>query len=584
MRQPIGLLALAATYFVVARLGLLMASIHASASPVWPATGLALAAVLVLGTRAWPAIFLGALLANATNAGSLATSLGIATGNTLEAVVGAELVRRFAGGRGAFDHAQRAVHFAAVGLPSTALSAGVGVASLCAGGFASWSQFGPIALTWWLGDYGGFLVVAPLLVLLAAPSGIAWTRARVLEGVAIAATVALVSGWVFGSQFPLPGRHYPLSFVCVPPALWAAFRFQRHGAAVAVVLATALADWGTSRGIGPFSVFDRNQGLLLTQAFMCVLGVASLVLAGAMFERLRIERALRAAYHGLGLRFREKRFDLARTVKALHQAQSEILQVNAELEERVQVRTRELERSNQELERFASVAAHDLYEPLRTVTWYTRMLAERLNGQGTPEIRGMVERIQQGTGWMGSTIDALLEYSRVSAARPRLARVATGAALERAWHNLAHRVLESGAMLDHGSLPEVDCDERLLVRLFQNLIENAIKFHGDRPPHIEVTARRLDHGWEFALRDRGVGIPEPELERVFGLFHRLDSRDETPGAGIGLATCRRILECHGGRIWASSRPGSGCTISFTLPDAPAEPVESERGVVSARES
>ena len=578
MKQPAGLLALAAFYFVVARLGLLLASIHASASPVWPATGLALAAVLMLGTRAWPAIFVGAFLANATNAGSFATSLGIATGNTLEAVVGASLVNAFAGGRGAFDHARRAVRFAAVGLPSTALSAGLGVASLCAGGFAAWSQFGPIALTWWLGDYGGFLVVTPALVLLAAPSRIQWSRTRVLEAVGIALTVALVSGWVFASQYPLPGRNFPLSFLCVPPALWAAFRFQRHGAAVAVLLATAIADWGTSHGLGPFGVVERNQGLLLTQAFMCVVGVASLVLAGAMFERLRVERALRLAYRDLGLRFREKRVDLARTVKALHQAQNEILQVNEELEERVRTRTLELERSNQELERFASVAAHDLHEPLRTVTWYTRLLAERLSGQDSPEVRGMVGRILEGTRWMGSIIDALLEYSRLSTARPRVERVASSAALERAWHNLARRALESGASLDHGSLPEVECDERLLVRVFQNLIENAIKFHGDRPPHVRVTARRRDQGWEFVVHDRGIGIPEPELERVFELFHRLDPRDDTPGAGIGLATCRRILERHGGRIWASSRPGHGCTITFVLPDLLPETVTS--GVAS----
>ena len=575
MKRPTGLLALAAGYFVVARLGLLLASIHASASPVWPATGLALAAVLLLGTRVWPAIFLGAFLANATNAGSLATSLGIATGNTLEAVVGAHLVRVLAGGRGAFDHPQRVVRFVAVGVPSTAISAALGVASLCAGGFAAWSQFGPIALTWWLGDYGGFLVVAPVLVLLAAPSGLSWTRARVLEAMAIALTVALVCGWVFASQYPLPGRNFPLSFLSVPPALWAAFRFQRHGAAVAVVLATALADWGTSRGLGPFAVVEQNQALLVTQAFMCVLAVASLILGAAMFERVRVERALRLAYRGLGLRFREKRLDLARTVKTLRQAQQQILETNTELEERVRLRTRELERSNQELERFASVAAHDLHEPLRTVTLYTRLLSERLNGEGTPEIRRMIDRILEGTGWMGATIDALLEYSRVSALQPRLERVATSDLLGRAWHNLAHRVLESGATLDHGHLPEVQCDDRLLVRVFQNLIENAIKFHGDRPPRIHVSAHRREQGWEFAVQDQGIGIPEPELERVFGLFHRLGPRDDSPGAGIGLATCRRILERHGGRIWASSRPGQGCTVTFTLPDTLPETVDSD---------
>src|SRR5206468_3354792 len=180
--MPWGLLVLGGVYVVAGKLGLALAFVHASASPVWPPTGIALAATLLLGYRVWPALFLGAFLVNVTTAGSVWTSLGIAGGNTLEGLLGAFLVQRFANGRRVFDRARDILTFAALaGLGSTAVCATIGVTSLSLGGYASWERFGAIWLTWWLGDAAGALVVAPVLILWGMDRALRLSQARLLE-------------------------------------------------------------------------------------------------------------------------------------------------------------------------------------------------------------------------------------------------------------------------------------------------------------------------------------------------------------------------------------------------------------------
>ncbi len=196
---PWGLLIIAGVYVVAGKFGLSLAFVNASATAVWPPTGIALAATLLLGYRVWPAILLGAFLVNATTAGSVWTSLAIASGNTLEGLLGAWLVTRFANGRNAFSRAPDIFAFAALaGFLSTTVSATIGVTSLSLGGYASWDRFGAIWLTWWLGDVAGALVVAPVLILWGTGRAVALTRARALELGLLLGSVVLVGDLVFG--------------------------------------------------------------------------------------------------------------------------------------------------------------------------------------------------------------------------------------------------------------------------------------------------------------------------------------------------------------------------------------------------
>ena len=279
---------LAIFYFVAGKFGLSLAFVNASASPVWPPTGIAFAAFLVLGSRAWPAILVGAFLVNVTTAGSVATSIGIAIGNTLEGRLGAELVMLFANGRNVFDRSRDVFKFVLLAaLFSTTVSATIGVTSLTLAGYAHWRDYSSIWFTWWLGDAVGALIVGPILVLWCARGGVPWSRARLLEGVGLLAGVITLSALVFGG---ISGE--ALTFLCVPPLIWAAFRFGQKGTATAIALLAVLATWGTVRGVGPFAHGPPNESLLLLQAFLGTMAVMSLLIAAVVAERKRDEAAL----------------------------------------------------------------------------------------------------------------------------------------------------------------------------------------------------------------------------------------------------------------------------------------------------
>ncbi len=276
-------------YFLAGKLGLHFAFVHSSASAVWPPTGIALAAVLLLGRRAWPAIFAGAFLVNLTTSGSILSSIGIAVGNTLEATVGAALVTRCAGGARAFERPRNYLMFVLLGgLVCTAISATIGVASLVAGGHAAWQDSGAIRLTWWLGDAGGALIVTPVLVLLGARGGLAISRTQAFEA-ALLLIVVVATGILVFTHAEL-SRH-PLPFLCMPPLIWAALRFGQREVACCVLLLAVIATWATVHGLGPFATTgDDNVSLLLLQSFMATIAVLTMTLAQLVWERKAVER------------------------------------------------------------------------------------------------------------------------------------------------------------------------------------------------------------------------------------------------------------------------------------------------------
>ena len=293
-RRILTLALLAAAYFLAAALGLRLAIVNPSASLVWPPTGIAIAAMLLLGARVWPAIFAGAFFVNLWTAGTVATSLGIATGNTLEAIAAVFLVTRFAGGRHAFTRTRFVLRFAllAAGL-ATMISATIGTTSLALGGFVPWPDYGAVWLTWWLGDAVGALVITPPVLLWRAQPRIEWQQDQVIEVLMLFLCLLFATQFVFGGAFPSDIKNYPLDFLCIPPLVWAAYRFGPREAASGILLLAIAASWGTVLGFGPFVRSNPNESLVLTQAFIGVAAVSTLVLATVVAERTSAEAQLR---------------------------------------------------------------------------------------------------------------------------------------------------------------------------------------------------------------------------------------------------------------------------------------------------
>lgn len=235
-------------------------------------------------------------------------------------------------------------------------------------------------------------------------------------------------------------------------------------------------------------------------------------------------------------------------------------------EESLRETAKELARSNKDLEQFAYVASHDLQEPLRMVAGYLQLLSERYQGKLDEKADKYIAYAVDGAERMSVLINDLLAYSRVNSRGEQFRETCADEALDFALKNLASAIEESGASIARDPLPLVRADKAQLRQLFQNLVGNAVKFRApDRPAAIHISARQEAGHWLFAVQDNGIGFDEKYQDKMFMIFQRLHSRAKYPGTGIGLAICKRIVERHGGRIWANGRPGQGATFYFTLP-------------------
>src|SRR6185369_10593760 len=286
---PIGLnLLIAIVYFAAAELGLSLATLHQNVTPVWPPTGIAIAALLIFGGRVWPGVFIGALAANLPTSISVASAVGIATGNTLEAVLAWFLLQRSKRWRRTFDSVGDVLIFvvyAAVLAPL--VSATIGSLSLCFGDPRQWSEFLSIWLTWWMGDGFGALIVSPFLL--------SWSLSRKIdrrdipELLSLFVLLLIVVLIVFAGWFPGPVKTYPLAYLGLPCLLWAALKFDQRIVTSGIVLMAGLAVWGAKHGYGPFVQSNSNVSLLLLISFVGTSSLMTLLVAAVTTERRKAE-------------------------------------------------------------------------------------------------------------------------------------------------------------------------------------------------------------------------------------------------------------------------------------------------------
>jgi len=313
-----GLIGIGLAYFVLAKLGLALSLIHPSASTVWPPTGFAIAALVVWGYRTWPAIFLAAMIANATAAGSLGTAISIATGNSLEALVGAVLINVWSTGRDTFSTSNTVAKFAVICVVmATPISATVGITSLAIAGYAEWANFSSIWLTWWLGDMIGALVVTPLVVLWAQTDARAFSRGELAKSAGVAALAVAVGFVAFSPYDQIVAGPSAWGFLAVLPLLWAALRRGPRDTALASFILAGFSIWGTFSGTGALAAASLNDALLLVLVFLISVSVPSLALSADVAMRKTIEDNLRRTHAELDRRVEMRTAELAGANQAL---------------------------------------------------------------------------------------------------------------------------------------------------------------------------------------------------------------------------------------------------------------------------
>jgi signal transduction histidine kinase/CheY-like chemotaxis protein len=533
-------LLLAAGYFLSGKAGLWFAQVNPSATAIWPNTGIAIAAFLLLGDACWPAILSGAFLVNLTTTGAIASSIGIAAGNALEGFVGAWLIQRFAGGASVFGRASDTFRFAGVSMVSTSISATCGVLSLVLSGLALWSQAGSIWLTWWLGDLAGALLFAPLIILWCVRPARTGGTYRWLEAAAVMATLVFAALFVFSPALTAV-PHGSVWFLCLPPLVWIAFRFGPRETATGITALAGIATWGTLRGYGPFAVGSLYAELVL-QGFMItiaatVMGMAALVADGKRneAERLRLLEAARRA------------------------------QADAEAADRAK-------------DQFIAMLGHELRNPLAAVSMAAHFTKRAsLADADSAAAHEVIERqVQQ----LARLVDDLLDASRAATGKVSInrARVDLAGIAAACVDGMRSSPLMAAHNVEFTGEPAwVDGDPARLEQITANLLGNALKY---TPPGGTIrmrVGRERDRNGEAAFLsvcDTGIGLEADLLPRVFDLFVQgtTGAAHAPGGLGIGLTLVKRFVELHGGTITAASEGTShGATFVARFPavDPPA---------------
>jgi signal transduction histidine kinase/ActR/RegA family two-component response regulator len=528
-------------YFVVGKFGLMLASLHASASPVWPSAGIALAAILFFGYRVWPGIFVGAFLVNITNAGDVATSLAIATGNTLEALAGAWMVIRFARGKNFCDRPQDVFKFALIAATSTIISSSFGVTSLALAGFADWTHYGAIWLTWWLGDVTGDLVFTPLVVLWIVGSRRGWRKKEATEVGVLFLLLVLLSSVVFGGWLQISSQNYPITFICGPIVIWMAFRFRPLETANGIFILSVIAVWGTLHGFGPFVRETENQSLVALQLWIAVLTITAMALSAGMAERRRVE-------------------------------------------EELQQQKSMVETANRTKDHFLAMLSHELRTPLTPVISALESL--KTEPTQTEDTRASLAMIRRNIDLETQLIDDLLDFTRITRDKMQLRFAPIDA------HQAVSNVVEicraearAKSLNVHLNFRAKSCivtaDGAKFQQIIWNLLKNAIKFTPEGRDITISSENSSETIFTLTVCDTGIGMEPEVMQRIFDPFEQGNRSFEHRfgGLGLGLAISKSLAQAHGGTLIAQSEgsnTGSTFTLSMqALPQAEAATVASK---------
>jgi two-component system, NarL family, sensor histidine kinase FusK len=526
-----GIVGLAVTYAVAARLGLMLDAVAGFATLVWAPSGIALAALVRFGPRLWPGVVLGAFVANALTGAPVPVAVGIAVGNTLEALAGAWALGRVRGFRGALDTVNSAVALIVLAaVVSTAVSATIGVASLYFGGIAHAAQLGETWRAWWVGDLIGDLVVAPVLLAWSTPRSLPDPPRRPLEALAVGAAVLAASAIVYEgpAEAETATSMFRYGYLFFPLLMWAALRLGQRETITTTLLVVALAIVGTALGRGPFVQASLHQSLFGLQTYVAVATATFLVLGASIAERRRTA------------------FELEAAQKSLEEA----------------VRARDA---------LISVASHELRTPLSALQLHVQ-LVER-NAARRPEKLGpfaalgdQFKAIDRQVRRLGRLIDSLLDVSRITAGKLHLEfdHVDLAATARDVVSRFDEEARRAGSTLTlRADAPVVGHWDSLRVeQIATNLISNALKY-GDGNP-IDITVESSSESGRLVVTDRGIGIAKIDQARIFERFERL-SGTHASGFGLGLWIVREIVERLRGTIRVESAPGRGTTFVVELP-------------------
>ncbi len=535
---PATLAALIAVYITLGRLGQFIAL--QQVAPVWPASGLAMAAVLLLGVRVAPAIWFASFVTNLSYSFdpshpfvAVIVCAGMGFGAMLEGLVGGFLIRNFASGTDFLDRAWDVGKFVALAaMGSTMLAATVGTLCLSLSGFAPWSAFASTFWTWWLGDTVGVIVVTPLIVAWSRFPRIAPSTQRIAEAAVLLAALLVIGAIAFGGS-------YPVEYMLLPCMLWAVFRFGPRGATTLGAIVSAVAILGTIQGQGSFVHGSRNESLLLLQAFIGVITLTGLVLGAVLSERQ------------------------ARTV--------ELMSATAIAEQARAV----AEQANRARSSFLTTMSHELRTPLHQILGISGMLREKTEAARATEMTEDLQQIESSGRSLLGLLQAILDMVQLESGKMPVSLESfelhdVVAEVEDTVRPLAEQNSNVLFVSTSESVGSLHSDRAKVRQVLLNLLDNACKFtkKGTIWLKIEREEDSAQGCIRISVRDTGIGMTEEQQSRLFEAFTQADASltRKYGGAGLGLAITQRFCLLLGGDVTVKSEPGRGSTFTVRLPE------------------
>lgn len=502
------LAALFIVYLLTARFGLSLFPVSGFATLVWPPTGVSLVALFLFGYKFAPAIALGALFANLLSGASLWGALGIALGNTLEAIIGTNILKQVSF-RPPLERTTDVLGLILVGLLSTAISATIGTTSLIMAGQVSAVSFNPTWAAWWIGDMLSVFTVAPFLFVWSSKLYSKVSKIKIIEVVITFSAFILLLILIFNDDAGIAVKNSPITYLTYPILVWSGLRLGQRFTTTLVFIMAAFAIWGTIRGQGPFAHDDVAQNLLYLQGYIGVIATTSMLIAALSSEKNELERRK---------------------------------------------------------DRFIGMASHELKTPITSLKLYTQAL-QRQKGYSKARLLSSLPKILKSIEKLENLVKDLLDISKINAGYLKFRKSwfdinsLASEAVKTVRPGAKQEIQIKGVVKK-----EIYGDRDRLGQVFINLLVNAIKYS---PKSKTIRVRLKDNGRNalISIQDFGIGIPEEEQSKIFEQLYQKgnDSDGQSSGLGLGLYISKQIVDKHKGKIWVKSVEGKGSTFFFSLP-------------------
>ncbi len=515
---------------MAAKVGLSFSPVAGIATPIWPPSGIALAALLLFGTRLWPGIALGAFSINYFSTGVLSVALGISVGNTLEAVVAAVLLEKLGFDRRLYRYRDVAMIVFIAAFASTLISAAGGVFTSWVQGLISTDEVSKALSTWWIGDILGVLVITPfLLVMWETKLKTKIDFRNLLEEVTVYLVISTISLLFLISPTNLEYISYVRPNILYPVLLWAAFRLQQRGATTSILLISLIFTWGTAVGRGPFTILTELENYFSLQFFIGVMAITFLFVSALITQWRRAEEALRRAVD--------------------------------------------------DRDEFLAIVSHDLKNPISTILLNAQLINMILDRNEAPRnLRSQIDVFTRAGNQMKNLVENVLDTAKVESGTFLLelklvrAQSIVDESLEMFRSQANEKSIRIFSRVEDANY-ELYCDPYRTLQILSNLIGNALKFTPDGGT-ISISVKGSDHHAHFVVEDTGPGIPEEQIPHIFDRYWQGRNAGKS-SIGLGLSIAKSIVDAHGGKIWVSNKSkGQGASIHFTLPiseqDAPME--------------